>query len=33
VARYDKEYEHATRQRILDMAGRRFKTAGIGGSG
>jgi len=33
VARHDKEHQQATRQRILDTAGRRFKTAGIDGSG
>src|SRR5256885_5843163 len=33
VARYDKEHKQATRQRILEMAGRRFKTDGIDGSG
>jgi AcrR family transcriptional regulator len=33
VARYDKEHKQATRQRILDMAGQRFKTDGIDGSG
>jgi len=33
VARYDKEHKQATRQRILDTAGRRFKTDGIDGSG
>jgi TetR/AcrR family transcriptional repressor of nem operon len=32
VARHDKEHKQATRQRILDTAGRRFKTAGIDGS-
>ena len=31
VARYDKELKQATRQRILDTAGRRFKTDGIDG--
>jgi TetR/AcrR family transcriptional regulator, transcriptional repressor for nem operon len=30
VARYDKEHKQATRQRILDTAGRRFKTDGSG---
>jgi AcrR family transcriptional regulator len=33
VARYDKEHKQATRQRILDTAGHRFKTDGIDGSG
>jgi AcrR family transcriptional regulator len=33
VARYDKEHKQATRQRILDTAGQRFKTDGIDGSG
>jgi TetR/AcrR family transcriptional regulator, transcriptional repressor for nem operon len=33
VARYDKEHKQATRQRILDRAGQRFKSAGIDGSG
>jgi TetR/AcrR family transcriptional repressor of nem operon len=33
VARYDKEHKQATRQRILETAGRRFKTGGIDGSG
>jgi AcrR family transcriptional regulator len=33
VARYGKEHKQATRQRILDTAGRRFKTDGIDGSG
>src|SRR5690349_25038186 len=33
VARYDKEHKQVTRQRILDTAGRRFKTDGIDGSG
>jgi AcrR family transcriptional regulator len=33
VARYDKEHKRATRQRILEMAGHRFKTDGIDGSG
>ena len=33
MARYDKEHKQATRQRILDTAGRRVKTAGIDGSG
>ena len=33
MARYDKEHKQATRQRILDTAGRRFKTDGIDGSG
>ena len=31
--RYGKEHKQATRQRILDTAGRRFKTDGIDGSG
>ena len=33
MARYDKEHKQATRQRILDTAGRRFKAGGIDGSG
>jgi TetR/AcrR family transcriptional regulator, transcriptional repressor for nem operon len=33
VARYDKKHKQATRQRILDTAGQRFKTDGIDGSG
>jgi TetR/AcrR family transcriptional regulator, transcriptional repressor for nem operon len=33
VARYAKEHKQATRRRILDTAGRRFKTDGIDGSG
>jgi hypothetical protein len=33
VARYDKEHKQATRQRIIDTAGRRFKRDGIDGSG
>jgi TetR/AcrR family transcriptional regulator, transcriptional repressor for nem operon len=33
VVRYGKEHKQATRQRILDTAGRRFKTDGIDGSG
>ena len=33
VARYDKEHKQATRQRIIDTAGRRFKQDGIDGSG
>jgi TetR/AcrR family transcriptional repressor of nem operon len=33
VARYDKEHKQATRQRIIEMAGHRFKEDGIDGSG
>ena len=33
VARYDKEHKQATRQRILETAGHRFKQDGIDGSG
>ena len=33
MARYDKEHKQATRQRIIDTAGRRFKRDGIDGSG
>jgi len=33
VARYGKEQKQATRRRILDSAGRRFKRSGIDGSG
>jgi len=33
VVRYGAEHKHATRQRILDVAGRRFKQDGIDGSG
>jgi TetR/AcrR family transcriptional repressor of nem operon len=33
VARYGKEHKQATRRRILDTAGHRFKTDGIDGSG
>lgn len=33
MARYDAEHKRATRQRILDTAGRRFKLDGIDGSG
>src|SRR3954470_18869929 len=33
VARYGKEHKAATRQRIIDAAGRRFKKDGIEGSG
>jgi TetR/AcrR family transcriptional repressor of nem operon len=33
VARYDKEHKQATRQRIIDTAGHRFKQDGIDGSG
>jgi TetR/AcrR family transcriptional repressor of nem operon len=33
VARYGKEHKQATRQRILEVAGHRFKTDGIDGSG
>jgi AcrR family transcriptional regulator len=31
--RYGKEHKHATRQRIIETAGRRFKRDGIDGSG
>src|SRR3954469_8503074 len=33
VARYGKEHKEATRQRIIEMAGRRFKQDGFDGSG
>ncbi|TDO51797.1 TetR family transcriptional regulator [Kribbella sp. VKM Ac-2527] len=33
MARYDKEHKQATRQRITETAGRRFKRDGIDGSG
>lgn len=33
MARYGKEHKEATRQRIVDTAGRRFKKDGIDGSG
>ena len=33
MARYGKEHKEATRQRILEAAGRRFKRDGIDGSG
>ncbi len=33
MARYDKEHKPATRQRITETAGRRFKRDGIDGSG
>jgi AcrR family transcriptional regulator len=33
VVRYDKEHKQATRQRIIETAGRRFKRDGIDGSG
>jgi TetR/AcrR family transcriptional repressor of nem operon len=33
VARYSKEHKEATRQRIIETAGRRFKQDGIDGSG
>jgi TetR/AcrR family transcriptional regulator, transcriptional repressor for nem operon len=33
VARYGEEHKQATRQRIVDAAGRRFKQDGIDGSG
>jgi TetR/AcrR family transcriptional repressor of nem operon len=33
MARYDKQHKQATRQRIIDTAGRRFKQDGIDGSG
>jgi TetR/AcrR family transcriptional repressor of nem operon len=33
MARYDKEHKLATRQRITETAGRRFKRDGIDGSG
>jgi TetR/AcrR family transcriptional regulator, transcriptional repressor for nem operon len=33
MARYDKEHKHLSRERIVEAAGRRFKTDGIDGSG
>ena len=33
VARYGKEHKEATRRRIVEAAGRRFKRDGIDGSG
>ena len=33
VARYDREHKEATRQRIVETAGRRFKKDGFDGSG
>jgi TetR/AcrR family transcriptional regulator, transcriptional repressor for nem operon len=33
VPRYGKEHKQATRRRIIDTAGRRFKRDGIDGSG
>jgi TetR/AcrR family transcriptional regulator, transcriptional repressor for nem operon len=33
VARYNKEHKEATRRRIIETAGRRFKQDGIDGSG
>ncbi|MFC9665565.1 TetR/AcrR family transcriptional regulator [Nocardia sp. NPDC127606] len=33
MARYGTEHKHATRQRIIETAGRRFKQHGIDGSG
>lgn len=33
MARYDKEHKEATRRRIVDSAGRRFKRDGLDGSG
>ncbi|MEU5025676.1 TetR/AcrR family transcriptional regulator [Streptomyces milbemycinicus] len=33
MARYGKEHKQATRQRIVEVAGRRFKRDGIDGSG
>ena len=33
VARYGKEHKDATRRRIIETAGRRFKSDGIDGSG
>ena len=33
MARYDAEHKQATRQRIIETAGRRFKLDGIDGSG
>jgi AcrR family transcriptional regulator len=33
MARYDREHKQATRQRIIEAAGRRFKADGIDGAG
>jgi TetR/AcrR family transcriptional regulator, transcriptional repressor for nem operon len=33
MARYDKQHKQATRRRIIEVAGRRFKQDGIDGSG
>ena len=33
VARYDKEHKEATRRRIIETAGKRFKQDGVDGSG
>lgn len=33
MPRYDKEHKEATRQRIIETAGKRFKTDGFDGSG
>ena len=33
AVRYSKEHKQATRQRIIEAAGRRFKTDGIDGTG
>lgn len=33
MARYDKDHKRQSRERIIDAAGRRFKTDGIDGSG
>lgn len=33
MARYGKEHKEATRQRIMESAGRRFKQSGVDGSG
>ena len=33
MARYDKEHKSATRQRIVEAAGKRLKRDGIDGSG
>ena len=33
MARYGKEHKEATRRRIIEAAGRRFKRDGIDGSG
>src|SRR3954452_2927487 len=33
LARYNKEHKEATRRRIIETAGRRFKQDGIDGSG